>query len=353
MKRTTLGRTGAALGLTILIVSGMAMARPQEKAADSDFGRSIRLGRFRNVSVPLEHLKLRDGRRFYRGSRHLDNVYPYWVASGPDEKAREQGYELRLKNAHALFEPIRTEDQAHELARLMTGGMVVPDESTYTMLRQEALRLKPEATGWGVKLKDGRPGVFGVQVKNIDGGFQVHALVFVCSAHLWLEVVEETYTIAPDRPIQRKRICWIKGPPQARQTAGRVDEAEEARLRAEVQRFRTACLRVLHRNLTPARVKAALSDRPTFAVIRDRLGEPEQDLGSGIHIYLYRLADQTGIVCGVADEDARPTYVRHVQLETTGDPGPAGRLGIGAVLEDLAPLPPGQPANPTPDPGRR
>ena len=143
MKRTTLVRTGAALGFAMVIGSGMAMARPQEQAADSDLGRPTPLRRFHAVSVPLEHLKLRDGRRFYRGSRHLDNVYPYWVASGPDEKAREQGYELRLKNAHALFEPIRTEDQARELARLMTGGMVVPDESTYTMLRQEALRLRP------------------------------------------------------------------------------------------------------------------------------------------------------------------------------------------------------------------
>ena len=181
--------------------------------------------------------------------------------------------------------------------------------------------------------------MFGVQVKKTDEGFQVHALVFVCSAHLWLEVVEETYTVAPDRPIQRKRTCWIKGPPQARQTAGQVDEAKEARLRAEVQRFRTACLRVLHCNLTPARVKAALSDRPTFAVIRDRLGEPDQDLGSGIHIYLYRLADQTGIVCGVVDEDARPVYVRHVQIRSAGNPGPTGRPGIGAVLKDLTPPP--------------
>jgi hypothetical protein len=46
-----------------------------------------------------------------------------------------------------------------------------------------------------------------------------------------------------------------------------------------------------------------------FNAIVARFGEPTKDIGSGIHIYVYQLGDQTEIWIGYVD---RIIYARHV-----------------------------------------
>ncbi len=55
--------------------------------------------------------------------------------------------------------------------------------------------------------------------------------------------------------------------------------------------------------------KAHVSLDSTLAEIIDQFGEPDNDVGSGIHIYVYKLDDSTQIFIGYAD---MVVYVKHM-----------------------------------------
>jgi len=49
-----------------------------------------------------------------------------------------------------------------------------------------------------------------------------------------------------------------------------------------------------------------------YGELVNTFGEPDKDLGSGIHMYQYRLCDETSIVIGFTD---RMLYARHVDKD--------------------------------------
>jgi len=310
------------------VLLGLLLAPGESIAQDPAWRLPASPGKL--VSAPPEHLRLREGRRFRRGPRLLVNVYPYWVAATKDEAAKGEGQELRLANAHKLLEPIETHEAAVELARLLTGGIVVPDETTYAALRAEAVRLQPSATGWGIEVEDGKPSHFGISASETENNWCVDALVFTCSGYGGLSVVEERFTIPRDGAVAHEAKTWIQGPPQSWQTSGDVDPEEEAKLHAEVFRFREALTAIFARSRTEAAVRAALEPDATFARIRRRLEEPDFEISGKVRRAIYRLADGSAVVFDVRDEDLPPESVLHVEEVTTQDAtGPT----VGKTLE--------------------
>ena len=319
-----------------LLITGLACAAVAATADEIKPKRHRK--NWRAVTVPITHLVLRDGRAFYRGPGHLNDQYPYFLAANAAERGAGFGYQLRMTNAHQLLAPIETAAAAREFARVLSGGVIVPDEAAYTLLRAEALRLKPVCTGWGVEVEDGRPGCFGVGVEKTADGFTVRALVFKCSSYHRLEVQEQTWTLPASGALRRDVKSWIMGPPQAWQTAGDVDMAEERRLCGEVTRFRAAFLKVLGAGRTLDAVKKALEGNPTFAVVRDRLGEPDGSVGGGREQqeFAYRLRDGTAVVITVArrgGDDLAPLGARHVASLAVSDDG---TLTVGKTLARIA-----------------
>lgn len=58
------------------------------------------------------------------------------------------------------------------------------------------------------------------------------------------------------------------------------------------------------------RIRKVLEGVPTYAQLSDILGEPDMDIGSGIHIFVYHLGDGTAVTVGTPDK-AAVTYVNH------------------------------------------
>jgi len=320
------------LALLLAVLLSTAFAAEAQDTTDPALEPKVRSTRWQEVTARPDHLRLRDGRRLYRGPRLLCNVYPFYLAANAGERAAGYGYELRLSNAHRLLAPITKSEAAAELARLFTGGGVVPDRATYQAIREAAARLAPEATGWGIRLHEGTPKTFGLDVQPVSDGFRVSMLVFTCSGFGRLSVVEHHYHVPTGGPIRRETRTWIEGPPQAWQTAGDVDPEEQQRLYEEVQRFRASMMRLLSRHRTIEQFKAVCERDPTFAEVRYRLGEPDRDVGSGIHIYVYRLGDGTAVVFGAAGDDDKLSYIRHLEVVSGGGPG---RARFGRVIEKI------------------
>lgn len=62
-------------------------------------------------------------------------------------------------------------------------------------------------------------------------------------------------------------------------------------------------------NLTYHDFKAHLTAEMTYNHIVDTFGEPHEDIGSGIHIYVYELTDSTEIRIGYVD---KILYAKHL-----------------------------------------
>lgn len=60
--------------------------------------------------------------------------------------------------------------------------------------------------------------------------------------------------------------------------------------------------------------RKVLSESPDIDTIFDKFGEPDSDIGSGIHIYVYKLDDSTEIRIGYAGTFV---YVQHVDSNGT------------------------------------
>ncbi len=58
------------------------------------------------------------------------------------------------------------------------------------------------------------------------------------------------------------------------------------------------------------RIRAAIEAGPMFEKLSEILGEPDLDIGSGIHIFVYRLSDGTGITVGTPDKN-KVMYIEH------------------------------------------
>jgi hypothetical protein len=66
------------------------------------------------------------------------------------------------------------------------------------------------------------------------------------------------------------------------------------------------------KQLTYYDFKASLDPEMDYKAIVREFGEPHEDIGSGIHIYVYELNDSTQIIIGYSDQIL---YARHVDKD--------------------------------------
>ena len=71
-----------------------------------------------------------------------------------------------------------------------------------------------------------------------------------------------------------------------------------------------------------SRIRAVIKADLTFDKLSEILGEPDMDIGSGIHIFVYRLSDGTGIRVGTPDKKAQS--IRDTSSTSCTLCGPAG-----------------------------
>lgn len=293
----------------------------------------VTMGRWQESTAELEHLVLRDGRRAHRGPRLLVNRFPYLVAANEAEKRERRGYEVRVENTHLLFGPIRTDEQARELARMFYPGPLVTSAATFDRLRAAARRLQPGAKHWGVRIEKGAPKTHGLGVTRLPGGAgrEVSMLLLTSHGSAALAIVEVRLEIPSKGPASARTRTWIGGPPQAWQTAGDVDAAVQRQMHEEVRRFRQAMTQIFAASREAAGFLKAYRPGDTFAQFRKKAGEPDRQTGSGIRIFVYDFMDGTSAIFGVADEDAEPLYARHVK----GLSSAPGKLTRPTLLRDL------------------
>jgi hypothetical protein len=66
------------------------------------------------------------------------------------------------------------------------------------------------------------------------------------------------------------------------------------------------------KQLTYNDFEASLDPEMDYTAIVRKFGEPQKDIGSGIHIYVYELNDSTQIIIGYTDQIL---YARHVDKD--------------------------------------
>jgi hypothetical protein len=71
--------------------------------------------------------------------------------------------------------------------------------------------------------------------------------------------------------------------------------------------------------------RSFVSDSSTYKAIVARFGEPEKDIGSGLHIYVYKTSDGKEIWVGTTSDDAPVMFVYLV--DSTGKQEPL----VGAI----------------------
>ena len=92
---------------------------------------------------------------------------------------------------------------------------------------------------------------------------------------------------------------------------GKPPQAYQAPRHAEVVAYLTAVTKPARDAATlMPRISAAIEAGPTFEKLSEILGEPDLDIGSGIHIFVYRLGDGTGITVGTPDKK-KVMYIEH------------------------------------------
>lgn len=321
-----------ALLLSALVGQRPAVPMPQTAEQESPLGPRSRIAGERPIPQLEEGLLLRDNRVLYRSVRSLREHYPYLVAATTAEFAKRMGIELRWANLHSLFQPIPSEAAAVELVRTMEGGEIVPDRAAYDRLVDAAGNNPMPAGSWKVEVHPRVPERFGLAAERTADGFAVRGTIFTTSGYGALDVVEIHARFPAAGPYSIETFPAISGPPQSWQTSGDVDQEAQRKLYRAVAGFRAALLDALRKELTLEAVAEAYTSVATFAMVRRRIGEPLRDIGSGRHIYVYRLGDGRAVSFAVTQDD---TPVASAALHEGYDLD----AGLGKLIEELRPRP--------------
>lgn len=340
-----LGLTLALLVLALLapVTVGGAVAAPDPQQIHggappggglADLGaRRIPLHRWQEYTARPTGLLLGEGRRLYRGPRYLGYSWPYLAAATADERSAGYAHELTPASAGAILGSVSDPEHAVAIARLFSGGVVIPDLGSFVALREAARALQKRADHWKIDIpRDDLPARAGVHCDVRGDHFAVSELIFTSSGYSALDIAEVRTAVYRDGRVTRDVVTWVSGPPQSWQTAGSFDPHRQNLMHAEVERFRAAMCEVLARSRTLAWAKRVIRPGVRFSVVRRDLGEPDRDVGQGLHVYVYGLADGTAIIAGTQDDDAEVIYARHVRAVSPGGPGEAR---VGETLEDL------------------
>lgn len=332
--------------LGVAIVGAFAVAGTRLAVhAEDEHARNV--DPLRRVVLPLTALRVSPGVRVTEGVRHLSDVFPY-VAVAPVTFSSTRATQLAPATLTAMLPaahqsdsrtvmPIGSPDAAIEAVRLFVAGPLVTDAATAERLLATGRELAEKLEHLAVKVTDHRPpswtpSATASDAADDDGtpsGWNVSLVAYEMDR--MLRLVHVTATVGTDGSLSFKREPLVDGPMTSWQTAviGKRTDAMEARQKAMHEEVVVA-RRAYARALQPAKTLDALWTAARLALgmseVRDLFGEPDRDIGSGVHLWTYDLDDGTSVVFSAAAEKvAQVLHVRNAK-------GPLARFDtLGAL----------------------
>ena len=300
MMRTLLGA-----GLTVLL-----LAAAQAEEPDARDRRRVDPGRL--VDLPFQHLKLRDGLRLTEGPRSLRDAFPY-LAVAPETVSSANATALTPATlgrflAQAPQEggtvpaAVRTGEGAVEAVRLFLAGPLVTtvDAGDRVLAAGRALSSRLEALS--VRVTAHRPATWLPHARPLDQDKSQHPVeawevsLVALEMDRKLRLVHVKARVSAAGRIEVARHAIVDGPATTWQSEGELTEdarRRDALARAEVDVARTrfaAALRTVDEPDLDTAWAVARAD-PRMQAVRLWLGEPDRNVGSGIRIHAYDLAD--------------------------------------------------------------
>ncbi len=285
-----------------------------------------------------ETLRLREGWTLYARPQVGSGVdpFPYVLAATGETRKANRGFAVRPEEfgRYVTPESLGTEAGAMEAVRFFVAGRVVPDAAAARRIVEEARRLASTLKHWAIEVS-GTPSFDAGAAPAVRGAEGGASLVTLLALETDLEIALVQVTARVDAikgsvAIERRRI--VKGLPTSWGscfTGGDLEavEKEEADRRAETDRVRRVLRAALDPRRTREMVRSLAKPGVTMEAVRAALGEPDDDVGSGIHIWVYAL-DEGAALVGEAGK------VHHVRLVT---PVPGSPFAGPKTSESLYP----------------
>lgn len=316
-----LSRHGAALLLALSLV-GPLWAQPGFERFHGSFRgptqdptpKPIPAGKmaFEVLDVQWEWLAPASGWSFYI-SRDPFGPPPHLLALPSEVKpiaavVRKQGIPIDLENIHVFVQPQRLRDgsrvrvpnseAARELFVFLAGGEAPADAQTAERLLRTAHQMKPFSGPWPIEFHSDAPSKFEVSVRRAGDLYDVNGVFF--SDRVRISMYRVAGQIDIEGRSSLKYIPIFTGPPArgvylSPRGSSERDEEKEQR---ELERVRHAFEVAADPRRSMKYMRKLFAERPPMAKVVETLGLPDEDLGSGLHIWTYDLHDGTTLAIG-------------------------------------------------------
>ena len=301
--------------------------------ADDEHGRNVDPSR--QVIVPVKALAVRKDVRVTEGPRMLGDEFPY-LAVAPVAVSSTRATELVPSTLSMLLPaaggregttPVHIDcaEAAIDAVRLFVAGPLVTEAETAERMIATGRELSAKLEHLDVKVTDHRPDTWAPTAKATGPGDAEGApaswtvSLVAYEMDRMLRLVHVTATVGADGTVAIQRQPIVDGPMTSWQTGvmGEWTDEMEARqkaMREEVIVARRTYARALH----PAKTLDAFWTAGRLALgmddVRDLFGEPDRDIGSGVHLWTYDLADGTSVIfSGAAQKVVQVLHVRNAK----------------------------------------
>lgn len=301
--------------------------------ADDEHGRNVDPAR--QVILPVKALAVRSDLRITEGPRMLGDEFPY-LAVAPIAVSGTRATELVPTTLPKLLPsspgregttPVRIDcpEAAIDAVRLFVSGPLVTDAETAERMIATGRELEAKLEHLDVKVSDHRPDTWAPTAKAAGPGDTEGApaswtvSLVAYEMDRMLRLVHVTAMVGADGSVSIERQPIVDGPMTSWQTAviGEWTDEMEARqkaMRDEVVVARRTYARALH----PAKTLDAFWTAGRLALgmddVRDLFGEPDRDIGSGVHLWTYDLSDGTSVIFrGAAQKVVQVLHVRNAK----------------------------------------
>jgi hypothetical protein len=234
--------------------------------------------------------------------------YPYVLAATAQQRARNEALPVTPDNLGTFVTQasLATEPGALEALAFFLPAELVRTREEARRIRAEARRLAPTLEAWAIT-ESGAEAVehyAGPSTRRRpDGRIEADFFALASSLELTLERALGVVDPASGRVTLERRIL-IQGPPCFWGACGtgsspEQSAADQARRVAERDRVRRALRAALHPGRTREAARALARPGVTLADVKAALGPPADDVGSGLHIWVF-LLDQGVLLVGEA-----------------------------------------------------
>jgi hypothetical protein len=232
--------------------------------------------------------------------------FPYVLAA--TDEMRTAGHAVAVRPEHfgryVTRETLATPEGALEAVRFFVAGRVVPDASAARRVLEEAARLSAEPTKAGAVVVQEHPGdgadLAPSVVRAADGTFAVRFLAL--ETDLEIALVRVRARVDPGTgAVTIERDVLVKGPLAVVlfcPVGGDMERLQEevAARQAAVDGVRRALRAALDPRRTRERVRALAKPGVTMESLRRALGAPDDDVGSGVHLWVFALDEGAALV---------------------------------------------------------